>query len=447
VTQPTAAIAPRLAGVPETMLWALHNRAAEARRTDGVIVDPDCLHIHGGIDYDFGARFGDPSGSLAVRAAAIDGVLRQWLLLHPDGVVVSLGEGLETQRRRVDNGRMRWLSVDLPEAISLRDHFLPATDRFRHLAVSAADPAWMDAVDPSAGVFIIAQGLLMYLDPERVSRLLCGIADRFPGAEMVFDSIPRWFSDLTLLGVQHTRQYRLPPMPWGINRDEIAPVLQGWNPKLGQIAFLEYGAPRGWARFFGLMIDRIPMVRHEVPSLVHVTIAAEPTTQRRSAMTLCTQDSGTLSGMFAAATRNAGSGSEIAAATGKVIAKRVALGVGAAFNPWAADHAEFNRMVPEKVEAFASAGRIMLKHSGEGSLQFARLASDEVMTATRATVAMAACRNAASLAAEQRRFALAWFERISTNFLAMGTFALTAQAAAMSPIRATVVGNAARLGR
>jgi hypothetical protein len=164
-------------------------------------------------------------------------------------------------------------------------------------------------------------------------------------------------------------------------------------------------------------------------------------------MTSSRQDSGTVSGMFAAVTRNAGSNNEIAIATGKVIAKRVALGVAAAFNPWAADHAEFGRMVPEKVEAFARAGMIMLGRSGEGSLKLARLASDEVMTATRATVAMAACRNAASLAAEQRRFTLAWFERVSANFLAMGTFALTAQAAALSPIRATVVGNARRLGR
>jgi hypothetical protein len=304
----------------------------------------------------------------------------------------------------------------------------------------------MDAVDESDGVFIIAQGLLMYLDPERVRGMLCGMADRFPGAELVFDTIPRWFSDLTMRGVQQTPRYRLPRMPWGINRDEIVQVLRGWNLKLGQVAFLDYAAPRGWPRFVGLMMDRIPLVRHDVPTLVHVTIAAEFTTQGTSDMASCGQTGGTVSGMLEAATRNAAGGSEIAIAAGKVIAKRVALGVGAAFNPWAADHAEFSRMVPEKVGAFASAGMIMLGKSGEGSLQLARLASDEVMRATRATVAMAACRNVASLAEEQRRYAGAWFERISGNCLAMGLCALTAQAAAMSPIRSTVLGNAKRLG-
>ncbi len=273
---PPHPVAPLLAGVPETMLWALHNRAAEAGRHDGVLTDPACLHIHGRIDYDFAARFGPPAGSLAVRAAAIDGALRRWLERHPDGIVVSLGEGLETQLRRVDNGRMRWLSVDLPEAISLRERFLPPTDRFRHCAISAADPAWMDEVDPSAGVFIVAQGLLMYLDPALVGALLSGIAERFPGAEIVFDAIPRWFSELTMSGVQQTPQYRLPPMPWGINTDEIAGVLRGWHPRLAQVAFLDYGAPRGFWRLAGEVIDRIPLARHAVPSLVQVSVGEMP---------------------------------------------------------------------------------------------------------------------------------------------------------------------------
>ena len=36
--------------------------------------------------------------------------------MHPAGTVVALGEGLETQFWRPDNGRVRWLSVDLPAA-------------------------------------------------------------------------------------------------------------------------------------------------------------------------------------------------------------------------------------------------------------------------------------------------------------------------------------------
>jgi O-methyltransferase involved in polyketide biosynthesis len=100
-------ITPALADVSETMLWALHNRATEAKRHDGVLIDAESARIHEMIDYAFTRHFGEPAGSLAARAAAIDRTLRLWLERHPDGIVVSLGEGLETQRQRVDNGRMR----------------------------------------------------------------------------------------------------------------------------------------------------------------------------------------------------------------------------------------------------------------------------------------------------------------------------------------------------
>ena len=218
-------------------------------------------------------HFGFPFGSLAARANEIDRALRSWLGRHPEGVVVSLGEGLETQSRRVDNGRMRWLTVDLPDAIRLRERFLAPTPRFRHIAASALDPIWMDAVDPSSGVFIVAQGLLMYLAPERVRQLFASIADRFPGSELVFDTIPRWFSDLTLLGLNQTASYRLPSMPWGINRDEIEPTLRHWHPRVDTVSFLPYRSPRGLPRLFAGMTNQIPVARHAVPSLVHVAIA------------------------------------------------------------------------------------------------------------------------------------------------------------------------------
>jgi O-methyltransferase involved in polyketide biosynthesis len=207
-------IAPGLAGVPETMLWSLHNRASEALRDDPVLVDPHSVTIHAAMQYDFARHFGEPGGSLAVRAAAIDRALRLWLETHPDGLVVSLGEGLETQAQRVDNGRMRWLSVDLPEAMGLRERFIPPTNRFRHVAVSVLDEAWMDEVDDTSGLFVVAQGLLMYLDPQNVRHLLGGIAERFPGAELIFDVVPPWFSRLTIMGFQQTPHYRLPAMPW-----------------------------------------------------------------------------------------------------------------------------------------------------------------------------------------------------------------------------------------
>lgn len=364
---PAMQVAPGLAGVSETMLWALHNRATEAARRDGILVDPDSVRIHDAIDYDFAGHFGDPGGSLAARAVEIDHLLRQWIERHPDGVVVSLGEGLETQARRVDNGHVRWLSVDLPDAIRLRERFLAPTDRFRHVATSALDPAWMDAVEPSCDVFVVAQGLLMYLAPEDVRRLLCGIADRFPGAEMVFDVVPPWFSCLTLLGLKQTSDYYLPRMPWGISRDALAPTLRGWHPQLADVTLLDYRVPRGWPVLLAQVFDSVPAMRNLVPSLVHVAVApaSRPETNpgyfaTSKEIQMATTDdmpADTICGVFAEAAQSVGRGSELAFAAGEIVAKRVALGMLAMMDPLQADHIEFGRMVPEKVEAFSAAGK------------------------------------------------------------------------------------------
>jgi hypothetical protein len=155
----------------------------------------------------------------------------------------------------------------------------------------------------------------------------------------------------------------------------------------------------------------------------------------------------TFNGVLTAATRNAGTSNDIALAAGQIIAKRVALGVAAAFDPLGADHAEFGRMMPEKMEAFSAAGRVLLEQSNQAGWELTRLASDEVMTTARATLEMASCASPVAMAEAQGQFALAWFNRAASNFFAMGILALGAHQAAMAPIQQTVAANTERLGR
>jgi hypothetical protein len=154
-----------------------------------------------------------------------------------------------------------------------------------------------------------------------------------------------------------------------------------------------------------------------------------------------------MGGVLTVAAQNARRGNDIVTAAAQVIAKRVALGMKAALDPARADHVEFARMVPEKMEAFSTAGMAMLTQSGQANRQMISLASDEFMTAARATIAMTGCASPAALAEEQGRFVRAWFSRSTSSFLTMGMLALNAQAAAMAPIRQAVVANAERLCR
>jgi hypothetical protein len=277
-----------------------------------------------------------------------------------------------------------------------------------------------------------------------LATLFDGIARRFPGAELVFDVVPRWFSRLTLLGLHQTPYYQLPPMPWGINHDEVEPVLRAWMPNLASVRFLDYRIPRGLPSIMAEMVNHMPFARPETPCLVHAVLAPKETSYniiafRKNQMT-------SMDGIFKVASRSASSSNQLAVAAGQVIAKRVALGVAAALNPMQADHAEFGRMVPEKMEAFSAASRIMTLQAGEVGITLTRFASDALMTATRATYAMARSINPLAFAEAQTRFAVACFEQAASNLVAMGMLAFGAQEAALVPIQEAIAANTQRLG-
>ncbi|MGX8904227.1 class I SAM-dependent methyltransferase [Streptomyces netropsis] len=130
---------------------------------------------------------------MAHRARLHDTATAEFLRAHPGATVVALGEGLETQFWRVDNGTVRWLSVDLPEALALRRSVLPHGSRQPTLACSATDPRWTEHVGGSP-VLIVAQGLLMYLSPADTASLIRLCAGRFPRGVLLADTIPRWLT-------------------------------------------------------------------------------------------------------------------------------------------------------------------------------------------------------------------------------------------------------------
>ena len=60
----------------------------------------------------------------------------------------------------------------------------------------------------------------MYLEPDDALGLIRDCAARFPGGQMMFDSIPHWFSRRTLKGLKLSDRYIAPPMPFALTADE-----------------------------------------------------------------------------------------------------------------------------------------------------------------------------------------------------------------------------------
>lgn len=243
-----------LSGVSETALLTLNGRACQARHPQAIIDDPMAIRLVDALDFDFD-KFGRRKGQeMALRSLAFDRAAIRYLTTHPSATVVALAEGLQTSFWRLTESRpdldFRWLTVDFAPIIELRERMLPPSERISNLAQSALDFTWMDRVDTADGVFITAEGLLMYLQPDESMRLITECARRFPGGQMVFDLPPVLVKKLAPKGMRSSRHYRIPPMPFSLTPAQLADLA---NTVPGVRAVHDLPMPRGR----GLMFEKL----------------------------------------------------------------------------------------------------------------------------------------------------------------------------------------------
>ncbi|SRX94048.1 putative O-methyltransferase Omt [Mycobacterium tuberculosis H37Rv] [Mycobacterium shimoidei] len=252
---------PTLTGVSETALLTLRARAREAARGDGIIEDPMAITLINSIDFDF-AKFGPTRQDIALRALAFDTHTRRYLDRHPAATVVALAEGLQTSFWRLDraipDAQFHWLTVDLPPIIDLRARLLPESPRISVCAQSVLDYSWTERVDPSHGVFITAEGLLMYLQPEEALGLIAECAGKFPGGQMLFDLPPVLLARLVRRGHPTSFRYRVPPMPFSMSVRQAANLV---NTVPGVRAVHDLPLPPGRGLIFNRLLSTAYRIR------------------------------------------------------------------------------------------------------------------------------------------------------------------------------------------
>ncbi len=183
----------RLGAAQETLLVPLFARAVESRRKRPILDDPKAAEMVESIDWDF-QRFNQRIRVIACtgRSAMFDEFVKGFLRTHPEGTVVEIGCGLNTRFERLDNGRLHWFDLDLPDVIELRRRFFADNERRTTLAASVLDADWMAAVRQSPGpYFFVAETVFVYLKEREVKAALAQIAGSFPDANIAFDTAGR----------------------------------------------------------------------------------------------------------------------------------------------------------------------------------------------------------------------------------------------------------------
>lgn len=226
-------MAVNLNGVEETLFIPLWGRAYVSTHYPSLFYDAKAIDLVRSIDYDFShirERFPPEFRLISIaRARQCDDAIRAYISDHPRASVISLGVGLDTGFFRIDNGLIEWYNLDLPDVIALREQLIPDTDRTHTIAKSLLDMSWCDDLDGTYdGVFVVANAVLMYIDERELKTFFSELADRLPGAEMVFNAtssngVNQNNEVLCSIGMEHA------PMKWSL---DDANDLSRWDERI-----------------------------------------------------------------------------------------------------------------------------------------------------------------------------------------------------------------------
>lgn len=192
-----------LGDVASTMLLMLYGRAMESRSKDPILRDPVGERWVEAINDSLAAsdrkiyrRLAQHKMSralqvhAAIRAKQYDAYAREFMEAHPGCAVVNLGCGLDARFWRIDDGKVRFFDLDLPEVIRLKGTLAEEAERYTMLPCSVLDPRWLDDVlEPGRPVLLMAEGLFMYLPRDAVRALIATIGERVHEGQLVIEVV------------------------------------------------------------------------------------------------------------------------------------------------------------------------------------------------------------------------------------------------------------------
>jgi O-methyltransferase involved in polyketide biosynthesis len=241
---------PALSGVAETLLIPLYGRAMESQRPDAIMKDEKAVALVAQMNYDFDQvkKIRTSEGNKVARfmlTREMDSYVRDFLGRHPEAVVVHIGCGLDSRFERVDNGRVEWYDLDLPDVIKLRRKFFGDEGKRHHLVgCSVLEDAWLKEVKVHSRCpfLFMAENVFVYFMEAQVRSLLLRLRDHFPGAELVFDGWTPFFVWMGNRQLSNSKFTNL--LKWGFWRSQ---ELEGWGDGihlLGQWGFFDQPEPR-----------------------------------------------------------------------------------------------------------------------------------------------------------------------------------------------------------
>ena len=176
----------QLGDVQTTALIPLAIKANETLRSNARIKDEKAVEIIRALKVDTKPydKFLSHEGVIA-RTIMLDQSLKEIIKKNPESVIVNLGAGFDNRFSRVDNGKIRWFDLDLPDMISARKKAFPERERVTMITGSILENDWCSEIrkeglsDKGRYVFL-AEGLFMYFTLGEIGKFLTILKENFP---------------------------------------------------------------------------------------------------------------------------------------------------------------------------------------------------------------------------------------------------------------------------
>ena len=172
--------------IQETALIPLAIKASETSRPNARIRDVKAKEIIDslGVDVSKYDPFLSHEGVIA-RTIMFRDQLKALLKKYPDALCVNLGCGFDDKFSQVDNGRVQWYDVDLPDQIAVRRKVYSDRERCTMLPGSALESEWTKQLPKAKMYIIVMEGVLEYFTKDQVKTCLNMLCDSFPHSYLV----------------------------------------------------------------------------------------------------------------------------------------------------------------------------------------------------------------------------------------------------------------------
>ena len=180
-----------LGAVEKTLFMPVWARAVETKKDKPVLLDNTAVEIMDSVDFDF-SHMSENIAEISqiawiARCKRFDRVIKEFILLHPEGTIVNIGCGLDTTWERLNSGSILWYDLDLPDVIDVKKRFVAGAGNRRFIASSFLDTEWFEDILVTDRVLFISTGVFVYFEENVIRDFIIKVGDRFDNSEFFFD--------------------------------------------------------------------------------------------------------------------------------------------------------------------------------------------------------------------------------------------------------------------